>query len=134
MASLATDLAPAQAVLSHSKSRLVTLDELAAIPAGESRGRRHRPVPHLQPVGAVKDAFTDRGYSVVREQFSVSHNDARLFGTVDLAPTRGWHPPSHTPSQASATRSESVAHRCGSQPHSRGAARTKARHGYHRPV
>lgn len=79
----------AEAVLSHSASRLVTLDELAHIPAGEPVGTRHRPVPHAELVTAIRDAFTDRGYAVAKEQYSVSHEDARLFGTLDLMPTTG---------------------------------------------
>ena len=31
----------------------------------------------------------DRGYAVAREQYSVSHENARLFGTLDLMPTTG---------------------------------------------
>ena len=79
----------AEAVLSHSASRLVTLDELALIPAGEPAGTRHRPVPHADLVTAIRDAFMDRGYAVAKEQYSVSHEDARLFGTLDLMPTAG---------------------------------------------
>ena len=79
----------AEAVLSHSASRLVTLDDLAAIPAGEPVGPRHRPVRHLELVEAVRDAFTQRGYAVTKEAYAVSHDDARLFGTLDLAPTTG---------------------------------------------
>ena len=89
MPTLTTDAPRSEAVLSHSASQLVTLDQLATIPAGEAAGSRHRPVPHFQLVTAVKDAFTDRGYGVVREQYSVSHEDARLFGTLDLVPTTG---------------------------------------------
>jgi hypothetical protein len=87
MAPLTTDSPRAEAILSHAASRLVCLDELAAIPAGQPIGPRHRPVPHIELVTAVKHAFTERGYAVTREQFSVSHGDARLFGTLDLVPT-----------------------------------------------
>jgi len=44
-------------VLSHSASHLVSLDELAGIPAGEPMGPRHRPVPHIELVSTVKQAF-----------------------------------------------------------------------------
>jgi hypothetical protein len=76
-------------VLSHSASHLVRLDELAGIPAGERMGPHHRPVPHIELVSTVKQAFSDRGYAVAREQYSVSHENARLFGTLDLMPTTG---------------------------------------------
>jgi hypothetical protein len=78
-----------EAVLSHSASRVVTVEELAAMPTGPSLGPQHRPVPHVQLVSAVKQAFEQRGYAVERELFTVSHDTARLFGTLDLIPTTG---------------------------------------------
>ena len=89
MAPLTTDRPRPEAVLSHSASHLVSLDELDAIPAGQAMGPRHRPVPHIELVSTVKQAFSDRGYAVMREQYSVSHENARLFGTLDLMPTTG---------------------------------------------
>src|SRR5262249_45250683 len=74
----------AQAVLSHAATQLVTIDELAAIPAGPQLGPRHRPVAHIELVTAVKEAFDERGFSVAREQYSVTREGARLFGTIDL--------------------------------------------------
>ena len=52
-------------------------------------GPHHRPVPHIELVSTVKQAFSRRGYAVAREQYSVSHENARLFGTLDLVPTTG---------------------------------------------
>jgi hypothetical protein len=78
-----------EAVLSHSASHLVGLDDLAGIPAGEPMGPHHRPVSHIELVSTVKHAFSDRGYAVMRERYSVSHENARLFGTLDLMPTTG---------------------------------------------
>ena len=89
MAPVTTDRARPEAVLSHSASHLVTLDDLAAIPAGDRMGPHHRPVPHIELVSTVKQAFSRRGYAVAREQYSVSHENARLFGTLDLVPTTG---------------------------------------------
>ena len=86
---IATSAAAAQAVLSHSTTRVVTVDELAGIAPGAALGPHHRPVPHVQLVSGVKDAFARRGYAVAGEQFSVSHDSARLFGTLDLVPTHG---------------------------------------------
>ena len=79
----------AQAVLSHSASRLATLVELATIPAGEPVGPRHKPVPHIELVTTVRDAFAERGYAVEREQYSVTRDGARLFGTLDLQAVTG---------------------------------------------
>ncbi|MGH7748421.1 MAG: DUF932 domain-containing protein, partial [Candidatus Dormibacteria bacterium] len=79
----------AESVLSHSASRLVALEDLAAIPPGERLGPRHKPVPHIEFVAAVKDAFLERGYAVAKELYSVTREGARLFGTVDLLPTTG---------------------------------------------
>jgi hypothetical protein len=89
MAPLTAQRPRPEAVLSHSASRLVNLDELAVIPAGAPMGPHHRPVPHIELVSTVKQAFSDRGYAVAREQYSVSHENARLFGTLDLMPTTG---------------------------------------------
>lgn len=92
MAAIASATQRPEATLSsHAGSRLVTRDELVAIPAGPALGPQHRPVPHIQLVDAVRHAFASRGYAVEREQYSVSHDDARLFGTLDLMPTTG-HP------------------------------------------
>jgi hypothetical protein len=74
--------------LCHSHSRLVSVEELADIPAGVPMGARHRPVPHIDVVQTVRDGFTARGYTVAREQFAVSPDGARLFGTLDLLPSR----------------------------------------------
>jgi hypothetical protein len=79
----------AESVLSHFASRLVALEDLAAIPAGERLGPRHKPVPHIEFVTAVKDAFLERGYAVGKELYSVTREGARLFGTLDLLPTTG---------------------------------------------
>ena len=89
MATLASTPARAESVLSHGASRLVRLEDLAGIPAGEPVGPRHRPVPHMELVTAVKDAFSDRGYAVTKELYSVTRDGARLFGTLDLVPTTG---------------------------------------------
>ena len=89
MAPLTTDRPRAEAVLSHSASHLVSLEELAGIPAGAPMGPHHRPVPHIELVSTVKQAFSDRGYAVAREQYSVSHENARLFGTLDPMPATG---------------------------------------------
>ncbi len=89
MAPLTANRPRPEAVLSHSASHLVSLDELAGIPAGAPMGPHHRPVPHIELVSTVKQAFSDRGYAVMREQYSVSHENARLFGTLDLMPTTG---------------------------------------------
>lgn len=89
MPATTTDAAPSAAVFSHGTSRVVSLEELASIPAGAPLGPHHRPVPHVELVSVVKDAFDRRGYAVGREQFSVSHDGARLFGTLDLRPTTG---------------------------------------------
>jgi hypothetical protein len=79
----------AQAVLSHTASRLVSRDELATIPAGDPVGPRHKPVAHIELVTTVRDAFAERGYAVEREHYSVTRDGARLFGTLDLKPVTG---------------------------------------------
>jgi hypothetical protein len=65
MAPLTPDRPRPEAVLSHSASHLVTLDDLAGSPAGERMGPHHRPVPHIELVSTVKQAFSDRGYAVI---------------------------------------------------------------------
>ena len=98
----------AQAVLSHSASRLVTVDELAQIPPGEPVGPRHKPVPHLELVTVLRDAFAERGYAVDREQYSVTRDGARLFGTLDLSPTTGRSRRAAAISSATSTRTSSM--------------------------
>lgn len=84
-----TTLATTNSTLSHSGSQIVTLDEVERIPAGESRGPRHRPVKHIDLVRGVKDAFVDRGYSISTETYSITREGARLFGILELTPVTG---------------------------------------------
>lgn len=67
----------ATSTLSHSASRLVTLDDLALIPGGPATRPRHRPVPHLALIEAVTHAFDERGYAIARQTYSVSHDVGR---------------------------------------------------------
>jgi len=73
----------------HCGAGVVTLEQIAEIPAGEALGPRHKPVPHIDLVNGVKEAFTGRGYDVAAEVYSVTKNGARLFGVLDLAPREG---------------------------------------------
>ena len=80
---------PQAVLLAHAGTRHVNVDELATVPTGPALGPHHRPVPHIELVSGVKQAFELRGYAVAKEAFSVSHDGARLFGTLDLQPTHG---------------------------------------------
>ena len=78
MAPLTADRPRPEAVLSHSASHLVSLDELAVIPAGERMGAHHRPVPHIELVSAVKQPSSDHGYAVARAVFGEPQKRASL--------------------------------------------------------
>lgn len=73
--------------LSHRASRLVTLDEMEAIPAPEGT-ETWRPVQHRQVVEAIHSATIAKGLSIASEEYSVTHDDKRLFGILKLRENR----------------------------------------------
>jgi hypothetical protein len=68
------------------QSQLMTLDQLAALPAPPSLGSRHKPVPHHRLVTAIHTEVERRGMEIQREQFAVGRKGAVLFGVFDLTP------------------------------------------------
>lgn len=76
-------------LIAHKGAQLVTLDELSGIPAGEPQGTRHKPVAHIEFASGVIDAFSKRGYAVVKNQHAVTKDGAQYFGVLDLKPTTG---------------------------------------------
>lgn len=72
--------------LSHRKSQLVTLDQLAALPEPQVRGAAHQPIPHALLVRTLKVEAEERGYIVKREQLAINRSGSALFGTIDLMP------------------------------------------------
>ena len=69
--------------LNHGCSRLVTLDEMETIPAPAGTDT-WRPVPHRQVAGAIRSAAIARGLNIAREEYSVTHDDAKMFGVIKL--------------------------------------------------
>lgn len=72
------------AILSaHTNTNLVTRDTLRALP--EVIGTdSFKPVAHIELIETFEKQFNERGIQIVREQFAVSKNGMRLFGTFDL--------------------------------------------------
>lgn len=77
-------------------SKLVTIDQLAAMPEPVAMGRVHRPVPHIKLVDAIRNEITNRGFEINRSQFALGAKGAALFGVMDLVDT---HPGGHTADQ-----------------------------------
>jgi Domain of unknown function (DUF932) len=76
--------AAAPAILSaHTNTELVTRETLRALPAVIGTDS-FKPVAHIELIETFERQFNDRGINIVREQFALSKNGMRLFGTFDL--------------------------------------------------
>jgi len=69
--------------LHHGNSRLVTLEELGAVPAPAGT-ETWRPVPHRQVVDAIHNAALAKGLAIASEEYSVTRDDAKMFGVIKL--------------------------------------------------
>ena len=72
------------AVLSaHKNTSLVTREQLAALP--EVIGTdSFKPVAHIELIKTLEQELNNRDIQIVREQFAMSKDGMRLFGTLDL--------------------------------------------------
>ena len=68
----------------HKGARLVELEELRSFPAPPPEGRWF-PVAHCRVLDRVSDTLHDAGYRVQNRQLALSSDNARFFGTLDLA-------------------------------------------------
>ena len=74
----------ASSLVAHVDARLVSLDVLAAMAQPAPMGPRHRPLRHIDLVGAVREEVARRGLAILKERFAVGHHGATLFATFDL--------------------------------------------------
>lgn len=70
-------------LIAHRDSTYRSRQELALIPTPEGT-KSWKPVGHYDLVDSITAELERRDITIVREQFAVSHNDARLFGVMDL--------------------------------------------------
>lgn len=82
---MATATAPRATLITHCGAKRLTREELRLLPAPESLGARHRPVPHAELVDAIRGEATARGFRVAREEYGVNNQGAALFGVMDLS-------------------------------------------------
>lgn len=68
----------------HRGAREVQREALALVPVPPP-SRRWVPVGHAQVVDTVERSLADCGLRVERQRYGLSRDDARLFGTLDLA-------------------------------------------------
>lgn len=68
----------------HRGAREVPRDYLAAVPTPPAE-RRWVPIPHHRFVDSVNNSLRSAGFTVERERYALSREDARLFGVLDLA-------------------------------------------------
>ncbi len=66
-----------------TNQRFLALDELKALetPAGT---RTHKTVPHYEVAAMTADLMTELGLQIKREQFAVTQNGMKMFGTFDV--------------------------------------------------
>ena len=76
-----------QGLMMHSGGRVVSFEELANLPAPESKGRFHRPIPHAEFIGAVRNGLADLGYKSIapgEESYGLSSDGGKIFGVIKL--------------------------------------------------
>lgn len=66
------------------ESKLVTLEQLKALPEPEPLGLRHKPVPHAQLVEGILAEVERRELVPVRTQLALGAKGHALFGVMDL--------------------------------------------------
>src|SRR5688500_12927565 len=71
-------------LINHRGARDVLLEELALIPAPPSTDTWF-PIPHSDVLNAVSETLTGAGFEIRGSRLSLSSNDARFFGTLDLS-------------------------------------------------
>ena len=74
-------------VLHHGSSRLITIDEMERIP-GPLGTDTWKPVQHRKVVDSVHTAIQARGFSVASEEYSITPDDAKMFGVIKLQDSR----------------------------------------------
>ena len=74
-------------LMTHAGAKMVTMDELRALPTPVARGSRHCPVPHWLLAESLEIEAQERGYDVSRAQFALGMNGSALFGVIDLVPS-----------------------------------------------
>ena len=72
-------------VMKTAGSRTVTLGELENLPAPESMGRFHRPIPLGETVNAWYAALTRASLVVVKTDLAINSKNTKLFGVFDIA-------------------------------------------------
>lgn len=74
----------AKAVLSaHKDTNIVTRETLAALPAVIGTDT-FKPVAHIELIETLDHKLVERGVQIVREQYAISKDGMKLFGTLDL--------------------------------------------------
>jgi hypothetical protein len=68
------------------ESKLVTLEQLRALPEPQALGRMHKPVAHVALVDGIRREIHNRGYMVKRQELALAANQHALFGVMDLVP------------------------------------------------
>jgi hypothetical protein len=72
------------AILSaHKDTNLVTRETLRALPAVIGTDT-FKPVAHIELVETFERELNRRDIQIIREQFAISKNGMKLFGTLDL--------------------------------------------------
>lgn len=71
-------------LMAHAGAEMIDRKALRALPAPESRGPAHKPVPHLALVEAIDHAARERGLQIEREAFALQREGDMIFGVVDF--------------------------------------------------
>jgi hypothetical protein len=80
---MAEVIAASSSLSAHKNTNLVTREQLAALPAVIGTDS-FKPVAHIELIESLERRLNDRDIQITREQFAMSANGMRLFGTLDL--------------------------------------------------
>lgn len=72
-------------LIAHVDAQKVTRASLAALPAPEALGPRHRPIPHEELVDAIHAEADSRCLRIAKEEFALGHGGATLFAVFDFS-------------------------------------------------
>src|SRR5208282_5670792 len=67
----------------HADTNLVTREQLAALPPVIGTDS-FKPVAHIELITSLESLLNKRDVQITREQYAMSKNGMRLFGTLDL--------------------------------------------------
>lgn len=71
-------------LMAHAGAELMTREEVSLVATPEGTDT-HRPVPHIDVINGVIETLDFRHIAVVKDEYAVSKDGAKMFGVMDLS-------------------------------------------------